>query len=380
VPALPGEAATGLDAPSAGSAFDLWCAERVRSPVPMATAATRLQERTIPFTAGDGFQCNLVNVRGDAEPINGPVLVVHGAGVSAGIFRPPTGRTLIDALIAGGYDVWLENWRGSVEFPQIQWTLDQAAVFDHPAAVKRVAEETGCDRIKAMVHCQGSTGFFMGLVAGLMPQVTTVVSNAVSLHPLIPMLSQVKIECSRVFSYLTDVMNPQWALHAPTLPAKVIDLLVKLTHHECDNPVCKHVSFTYGAGFPSLWLHENLTPETHEWIKQQFAACPMSFFRQMAISVRRGCIVAVEGRKELPPHVLAGPPQTDARIAFIAGEANQCFLPESQVRTFRYFEGFRTAYHSLHVFPGYSHLDLFLGKNASVDVFPTIVRELDRKP
>ena len=179
------------------------------------TAATRLQERTIPFTAGDGFQLNLINIRGDTEPVKGPVLMLHGAGVSANIFRPPNQRTLVDALVDAGYDVWLENWRGSVDFPQTQWTLDQTAVFDHPAAVKRIVEETGRDRIKAMVHCQGSTGFFMGLVAGLMPQVTTVVSNAVSLHPVIPTLSMFKMQCVRLFSYMSDYMNPQWGLQRP---------------------------------------------------------------------------------------------------------------------------------------------------------------------
>jgi pimeloyl-ACP methyl ester carboxylesterase len=342
------------------------------------TAATRHQERTIPFTAGDGLKLNLVNVRGDPEPIKGPVLVLHGAGVSANIFRPPNQRTLIDALVDAGYDVWLENWRGSVAFPQTQWTLDETAVFDHPAAVRRVLEETGWDRIKAIVHCQGSTGFFMALVAGLMPQVTTVVSSAVSLHTVIPTLSKVKMRCVGLFSYMSDYMNPQWGLHAPTVPAKLIDLIVRLTHHECDNPVCKHVSLTYGAGFPSLWRHENLSEDTHEWIKGQFAECPMSFFLQMRQCVRAGHLVAVDGRRELPPHVLAAPPQTEARMAFVAGAANQCFLPESQIRTFQYFDGLRNNYHSLHIFEGYSHIDPFIGKNAAVDVFPTIIRELDR--
>ena len=343
-----------------------------------APAAQRLHERVVPFPAGDGFACNLINVRGEAEPVRGPVLVVHGAGVSARIFRPPTARTIVDALVDAGYDVWLENWRASADFPPNRWTLDQAAVFDHPHAVRRVVEETGHDRIKAIVHCQGSTSFCMAAVAGLVPAVTDIVSNAVSLHPVIPALSVIKLRCVRAFNYLSDYMDPQWGLHAPTLPAKMIDLLVRLTHHECDNPVCKHVSFTYGAGFPSLWRHENLTSDTHEWIKQQFAACPITFFRQIARSVRECRIVAVEGRAELPHDVLAAPPQTDARIVFVTGAQNQCFLPASQVRSFEYFDRLRPGYHALHVFPGYSHLDPFIGSGAARDIFPTLIRELDR--
>ena len=47
-----------------------------------------------------------------------------------------------------------------------------------------------------------------------------------------------------------------------------------MTHHECDNPVCKEVSFTYGTGFPALWLHENLNDETHEWLSGNLPMCP----------------------------------------------------------------------------------------------------------
>ena len=39
------------------------------------------QERTVPFTAGDGMALNLINVRGSAAPSKGPVILVHGAGV-----------------------------------------------------------------------------------------------------------------------------------------------------------------------------------------------------------------------------------------------------------------------------------------------------------
>ena len=56
-------------------------------------------ERTVPFTAGDGFEANLVNVRGSDEPPKGPVLLVHGAGVRANIFRAPSGRNIVDVLV-----------------------------------------------------------------------------------------------------------------------------------------------------------------------------------------------------------------------------------------------------------------------------------------
>jgi pimeloyl-ACP methyl ester carboxylesterase len=133
-------------------------------------------DEVIPFTAGDGRTGNVLHVvpartpGGDAPvPAKGPVLLVHGAGVRANIFRATVPVTIVDALLNDGFDVWLENWRASTDLPPSQWTLDQAAAFDHPAAVRTVLEHTGRDSLKAVVHCQGSTSFMMAATAGLLP-------------------------------------------------------------------------------------------------------------------------------------------------------------------------------------------------------------------
>src|ERR671933_1165767 len=159
----------------------------------MSLRDDHLVEEIVPFEAGDGMQCNLIHVQGDAPPDKGPVLLVHGAGVRANIFRSPVRTTLVDALVANGYDVWLENWRASIDLPPNPWTLDQAAVYDHPKAVKTVVEQTGSEEVKAVIHCQGSTSFMMSAVAGLVPEVKTIVANAVTLHTVIPRLSKAKL-------------------------------------------------------------------------------------------------------------------------------------------------------------------------------------------
>ncbi len=345
--------------------------------VPQTTE--KYNQRTVPFTAGDGFQCNLIHVQGDKPPSKGPVMLVHGAGVRANLFRAPVRTTFVDYLIEHGYDVWLENWRASIDLTPNHWTLDQAAIYDHPEAIKTIVKETGSDEVKAVIHCQGSTSFMMSAMAGLVPQVKTIVTNAVSLHTIVPNLSRTKLKIAvPIIGLLTDYLNPQWGISAPTLAAKMVSFLVEMTHHECNNSVCKQVSFTYGSGFPALWRHENLNDETHEWVKQEFARVPMTFFRQMARCVRKGNLISVEGKKELPADFTAQPPQTDARFAFFAGAKNLCFLPDSQVKTYEYFNNHRKNYHSLHVFPTYSHLDVFMGQDAAKDTFPLLLAELDK--
>ncbi len=337
-------------------------------------------ERVVPFRSGDGFECNLLHISGSKPSWRGPVLLVHGAGVRANIFRAPVQTTIVDYLVERGYDVWLENWRASIDFAPNAWTLDQAALYDHPCAVKTIIKETGCSEMKAIIHCQGSTSFTMSALAGLVPEVNVIVSNAVSLHTVVPAFSGVKLNCALpLISLVTPCLNPQWGLHASTFPAKVIALMVAIVHHECHNPVCKQVSFTYGSGFPALWRHENLNELTHEWVKQEFAAVPISFFRQMRRCVRRGHLISVTGSKDLPADFTTEPPKTEARFSLFSGAKNLCFLPESQRRSFDFFNARRKNYHSLNIIENYSHLDIFMGQNAARDVFPLMSAELEKR-
>jgi hypothetical protein len=339
-------------------------------------------EQVVEFTAGDGLQCNVINVRGSHAPAKGPVLLVHGAGVRANIFRAPSGRNLVQLLVDEGWDVWLENWRASIDIPHNHWTLDQAAVYDHPRAVQTVCEHTGADQVQAVIHCQGSTSFMMSALAGLVPQVKTIVSNAVSIHPKIPWLANIKIRSmvpftSRVMGY----MDPQWGrVGAPWVVPKLVGLWLKIDHHECDNTVCKWSSYTYGAGKPTLWRHENLNDDTHEWMRHEFGAVPMTFFSQMDRCVRAGHLLSVEDHPELPRDFAAQPPQTDAYVSFLAGAENKCFLADSQRASHEWYASRTPGRSSLHVFDTYGHLDVFMGDRAAQDTFPTIVRELERRP
>ena len=335
-------------------------------------------DQLISFDAGDGRRLNLIHVRGDRAPSKGPVLLVHGAGVRANIFRPPEAITFVDCLLDAGYDVWLENWRASIDFEPMEWTLDQAALYDHPAAVRAVCAQTGARQLKAVVHCQGSTSFTMSAVAGLLPQVSTIVSNAVSLHPQVSWLSHQKGRFALpLVGLLTDYLNPQWGDKAEGFVPRSLQAIVRLTHRECANGVCRFSSFTYGTGFPVLWRHENLSDATHDWIRGEFAAVPITFFRQMTRCIDAGHLVRQEHLPELPDDFAAAPPRTNARFAFIAGEMNDCFKWQSQQSSYDWFNAHQPGRHALHVLGGYGHLDIFIGKNAARDTFPVMLAELE---
>jgi hypothetical protein len=345
--------------------------------------AAGYREEVVAFTAGDGRQLSLVHVWGSGAGAGtrGPILLVHGAGVRAEIFRAPVERTLVDVLVDAGYDVWLENWRASIAHEPAAWDLDQAAVHDHPAAVRTVCQRTGVATLPAIVHCQGSTSFALSAVAGLVPEVTTIVSNAVSLHPVVPAFSRFKLRALRPgLAAVTGYLDPSWGDRADGVVAKALVAGVRLSHRECDNRVCRMVSFTYGSGRPALWAHEHLDEATHDWLRHEFGHVPMSFFAQMDRCVRAGRLVSTGRFPELPADVEAQAPATDARFVLFAGADNRCFLPASQQRTHAFLAAQRPGHHALHVVPGYGHLDVFMGRNAARDVFPLMLAELDREP
>jgi hypothetical protein len=346
------------------------------------TAATvdpeALVTEKIPFTAGDGMRLNLHRVRGPKDPWRGAVILVHGAGVRADIFRAPEPVNIVTALVAAGWDVWLENWRASIEVPPNPWDLDQAAVYDHPYAVQHIVDATGAPSLKAIIHCQGSSSFAFSAVAGKLKQVDTIVSNAMSLHPIVPLWSRFKI--SQVVPRIAGTfpfVDPHWGA---TPPRRAIERamvqLVRTTHTECTNDVCKMVSFTYGAGRPALWRHENLSARTHKWLSNEFGPVPMTFFQHMARCVQYGRLVPTGKLPDLQGDPTRVQPRTDARFVLLAGEKNQCFLPKSQHKTFDYLNEHRPGYHAIHDLRGYGHLDVFMGRYAARDIFPLILKEL----
>jgi len=327
-----------------------------------------------PLKSNDGFSCNLLRADITSNTTKGPVLLVHGAGVRANIFNPPNEQNLVQALQQDGYDVWLENWRGSIECNKNQWDLDVVAENDHPAAVKEICKITGATSIKAVIHCQGSTSFMISAVRGLVPEVTTVVSNAVSLHPVVPGYSKFKLNyLLPAIKPITNYLNPHWGDEAPDLKAKFFRTLVKLTHHEDDTTVGKMVSFTYGAGRPALWELDNLSAATKQWIRNEFGNVPVSFFDHIRKCVAKGVLVSKDGKINYGQ----SKPLTNARFVFLAGKLNKCFCSKGQKNSYDYFNDLRPGYHKLYEFDTYSHLDIFLGKTAHKDIFPTILRELN---
>ncbi len=141
---------------------------------------------------------NLKHLAPAVQTAREPVLLIAGTGTRANIFNPPT-ENLLKVLSSKGFDLWVLNWRSSIDLPAVKYTLDDAAVLHMPAAVRAVKDHTGADTIKAIIHCQGSCAFMMAITVGLIKDVSLVISNSSALHPVMPWQVRFKLPIAVAF-------------------------------------------------------------------------------------------------------------------------------------------------------------------------------------
>ena len=366
-----------------------------------------LSRQIVRVEARDGFELNLHHL-GPSEPRAGegrPVLLIGGLAMRAeGFYGPPGRTTIVDALLAAGHDVWVENWRTSIDLPPSDFTLETAAVFDHPAAVQEVLERTGRPELDAVAHCMGSASLTMSVLAGLVPQLRTVVSSAVSLHVALAARSRLRLTLGVApMSLFLRGADPQWAARPPSPAAAVVSGWARLVRREYADPLVAATTYIYGGEAEALWRLDNLDEETLHWLSREFGYAPLSFFRQMRRCGSAGHLVPVDelpglraglakaaGRRpepdppagvpDLEELLLAARPPQDTRFAFLAGAENRFFLPAGQRETYDHFRALRPeSGHSYVELPGYSHYDVLIGRNAPTDVFGRIVASLGER-
>ena len=358
-----------------------------------------LERRVVPFEVEDlDFPLNVQRLRlagaGPGEPDGDPVLLIPGSGVRANMFYgQPVGPSLAEYLLRRGYDVWVENWRASIDFPPNRYTLDQAARVDHPTAIDVVLAETGRPdgQLKTVVHCQGSVGFLMGYVAGFMDgKVSHVVSSAVSLFPDVRWPTWVKQRAAAPLVQLAmPWMDAQWALRSDTLVGSSVRHGRQAHRTAVRNSPCQLANFMYGSGWDTLLLHKGpdgrdwLDPAVHDWSARELGATPMSFIDQISESSRYGHVVPAQPRDAATPaNYLARPkslpaPDKRARFTFIAGDQNRMWRWQGQAKAAKFMREFHDCAADFCGIPGFGHLDTIWGREAPEKVFPVIADGLE---
>lgn len=364
-------------------------------------SGTRLARAIVEFSVPDlEFALNLHRLRlldGDGRPVPptlGPVLLVPGSGVRAEMYYgQPAGPSCAEYLLGLGYDVWVETWRASIDLPPNDYTLDHAAMHDHPLAVQKILSV--CDdedpeaqvALKAVIHCQGSISFMMAAVAGWIdPRVTHIVSSAVSLFIDVTDSTWLKQRLAMpVVTRMFRGLDAQWGIRASTPSAALFAAGAKRMERRCGNPSCQVANFMYGSGWDVLFRHRDdnddpwVSEAVHEWSGREVGYTPLSLIAQVAESSRYGHIVpSPTPPPGAPPAYLAAPPRTGAQVTFMAGDHNNMFRWQGQHRAARFFdESLGPGQADFVVLPGFGHLDTFWARDALTVTFPVIKAGLE---
>lgn len=354
--------------------------------IPLYTLeGVRNAEKTYyPFSTDDGLGLSLQRFsRGECDDV---VILVHGLTSSSDMFIMPEHENLVSYLLDNGLtDVWCLDFRMSNRFSYnlypSSYSMDDAALYDHPRAIDTVRKVVGENRrIHVIAHCVGSLSFTMALAAGTVKGIDSFIANSIALTPHIPLWSRIKISLFPfILERLLDVryVSPGWPHEPRVTRGKLISKLISLFHRECDEPSCHMLSLMWGTGWPALFLHENMAEETHRRLPDLFGATGLNYHRHIAKMVKAGHRAVKmhddDARyKALPDDYFEAAVAIETPILFVTGDKNRVFS-DSNIHCYEQLRERGAEHHQLRVFRNYGHQDLFMGKQVAEDVFPSLL-------
>jgi cholesterol oxidase len=306
----------------------------------------------------------------------GPVLLAPGFGMAASSYLGRTTPTnLTEFLVEAGYDVWLFDYRASIELPsaRTEFSIDDVATVDWPEAVAEVRARTGAPSVAAFGHCVGSSSLLMALGAGL-EGVHAAVCSQFSLHPHTSLLNQVKCTL-RVGAIVHDLglrgVAPDTRRSVANVVADVAMAAVPMPRDEhCGQAVCRFINSIYGC----THTHAQLDDATHRSLVGAFGYGNSRALAHLATIMRRRLCVDEQGRDVYTRH----PERLAIPIHFLAGAHNYIFRPSGTEATLEWLRAHNDPrLYSCTYLPDYAHLDGLIGRTAHEDVFPAILAHLE---
>lgn len=308
----------------------------------------------------------------------GPIVLAPGYGNAARAFALDTvPKNLVSFLGDNDYDVWLLDYRASPDLPssRTQFTVDDIATRDWPAAIDFVRSESGADSVQALAHCVGGLSLFMALGAG-MEGVRSATFSALAGHP-VPTLgnkARAQVRLATLFKTL-GIKGLDTDYDPQSLPDKAVDAIMRVLPYKkmYDSPTGRRIYFIYGDVFDTSRIDQDTMEES---VPSFFGNGNMTFFEHMSLMIRKGRAVDASGADAY----LANTHRYKMPITFITGLHNRMFVPSGLRQSYELLSeaNGRDGYRHI-VMSEYAHLDLWLGQNSAEDVFPIVLDELERQ-
>jgi len=142
------------------------------------------------------------------------------------------------------------------------------------------------------------------------------------------------------------------------------------------------LSLMWGTGWPALYSHENLLGVTHRRGGDLYGATSLHYYRHVRKMVAAGNRAVKYDPKNpllgaLPDDYLKYAREIETPVLFMTGRNNNVFR-DSNILCHQTLEKIVPGRHELEVFNGYGHQDVFMGKSVADDIFPRLLKFLEK--
>jgi hypothetical protein len=340
----------------------------------MTATAALPQAEVHSVPTSDGTEVRLTRYQMGTK---GPLVIAPGYGNAARAFAVDTvDKNWVQYLGEHGYDVWLFDYRASPDLPSsfTQFTVDDIALRDWPAAIGTVRRESGADSVQAMGHCVGGLSLFMAIGGGL-EGLRSAHFSALAGHPIPTVGNRLRagIRLATLFHRL-GIEGLNTAYDPRSLPDRGVELLMRTVpfRHVYDSPVARRIYFIYG----DVYRYENINrPTMDRAVPSFFGNGNITFFEHISLMIRASAARNARGEDVY----LSNADAYRFPMSFMTGEYNRMFVPQGLQRTYDQLRAANgSEYYTHRVFKDYAHLDCWLGTEAERDVWPTALAELEK--
>lgn len=331
------------------------------------------------------------------NPAARPVLLLHGLAQSSQIYWTSGINNLASHLYDAGYDVWLLDYRlSSLVLPGLKnpdWSIDEIARYDIPAAIHKVCEEKNVEKILVFGHCVGACSLAMAVLAvpGLGERIEAAITNAI--HPWVTMSPANRFR-AKLGNFLQEWVHDGLLDPNPTEDSGALqNIMDRLAFGlsrvgEADEDkhqdyggsaliqsICDRMTFLYGR----MWNHKNLDTATHDEFAEMLGPAPISVYKQLFYysQVRRLTDKHGENRYLERKNIRE---KWKFPILFIHGKDSRVFNPHSAMRSAMRLDAILNVPAQeqplsvrSRIYKDYGHMDVIFGKEAHTKCFPEYV-------
>jgi choline dehydrogenase-like flavoprotein/predicted alpha/beta hydrolase len=344
-----------------------------------------------------------------AQPA-GPVLLIHGLGAGGNTFTLTTiDENLVQHLASKGFDPWVLDLSTSIGLPSSKmkdWTFEEIAYHDIPAAIGKVLEITKRNDLSVVAHCIGAAMFSMAALEGWLPKNSIKAAVLSQVGPLLELPPTNRFR-GYIASYLKHYLNIDEFDNVSTLStfSRFLDRLLAGVlpypwyewdaHRHVSEPIT-HESYclrSYGI-YGRLFEHKHLNHRTLERLGDYLGHLRYRTYQQTIYYATMGRLTDQYGNNLVTYEKIRD--NFAFPVCFLHGKRNQVFDKRTSERSFdllasifwsedlkklwkdnpgrRYDYALYRRGRSLRIVEigGYGHQDCMIGKRAHRHVYPSI--------